>query len=49
MPAVTILHFPYDQYHLTSDLPALFDEQQFEDAVMLGLALVEAQLAGVQA
>ena len=44
IPAVTVLHFPYDEYHLTSDLPALVDEQQFEDAVALGLALVEAQL-----
>jgi Peptidase family M28 len=44
VPAVTILHFPYDEYHLTSDVPALFDEQQFEDAVALGLALVESQV-----
>jgi len=26
-------------------VPALFDERQFEDAVTLGLALVESQLA----
>jgi Zn-dependent M28 family amino/carboxypeptidase len=45
IPSVTLLHFPYDEYHLTSDLPVLVDEQQFEDAVALGLALVEAQLA----
>jgi Iap family predicted aminopeptidase len=44
VPAVTVLHFPYDEYHLTSDVPALVDEQQFEDAVALGLALVESQL-----
>jgi hypothetical protein len=44
IPAVTVLHFPYDEYHLTSDLPALVDGRQFEDAVALGLALVEAQL-----
>lgn len=43
IPAVTVLHFPYDEYHLTSDLPGLVDEQQFEDAVALGRALVEAQ------
>jgi Iap family predicted aminopeptidase len=49
IPAVTVLHFPYDQYHLTSDLPELVDEQQLDDAVAFGLALVEAQLAGVQA
>ena len=45
VPAVTVLHFPYDEYHLTSDLPALVDEQQFTDAVALGLALVELQLS----
>lgn len=45
IPAVTVLHFPYDEYHLTGDVPALFDEQQFEDAVALGLALVESQVA----
>jgi hypothetical protein len=49
VPAVTILHFPYDQYHLTSDLPDLVDEQQLDDAVALGLALVEAQLADARA
>jgi Zn-dependent M28 family amino/carboxypeptidase len=49
VPAVTILHFPYDQYHLTSDLPDLVDEQQLDDAVALGLALVEAQLANARA
>jgi hypothetical protein len=48
VPAVTILHFPYDQYHLTADLPELVDEQQMDDAVALGLALVEAQLADVR-
>ncbi len=45
IPAVTVLHFPYDEYHLTGDVPALFDEQQFEDAVALGLLLVESQVA----
>ena len=45
MPAATILHFPYDEYHLPADVPALVDEQQFEDAVALGLALVESQVA----
>jgi hypothetical protein len=41
VPAVTVLHFPYDQYHLTTDTPELVDEQRFEGAVALGLALVE--------
>lgn len=45
VPAVTVLHFPYDEYHLTGDVPALVDERQFEDAVALGLALVESQLS----
>jgi hypothetical protein len=45
IPAVTILHFPYDEYHLTSDTPALVDAQKFDDAVALGLALVESMLS----
>ncbi len=45
IPAVTVLHFPYDQYHLPADVPGLVDEQQLEDAVALGLALVESQVA----
>jgi hypothetical protein len=45
IPAVTVLHFPYDQYHLPTDVPTLVDERQLEDAVALGLALVESQVA----
>ncbi|HZP74025.1 MAG TPA: M28 family metallopeptidase [Gaiellaceae bacterium] len=45
VPAATLLHFPYDQYHLASDTPDLVDERQLEDAVALALALVESQLA----
>jgi Peptidase family M28 len=44
VPAATLLHFPYDQYHLASDTPDLVDEQQLDDAVALALALVESQL-----
>ena len=44
IPAVTVLHFPYDEYHLTTDVPPLVDDQQLEDAVALGLALVESQV-----
>jgi hypothetical protein len=44
VPAVTILHFPYDEYHLPSDSPALAEEQLLDDAVRLGLALVDSQL-----
>ena len=45
IPAVTVLRFPYDEYHLPAERPALVDEQQFEDTVALGLALVESQVA----
>lgn len=45
VPAATLLHFPYDQYHLTTDTPDLVDEQQLDDAVALALSLVESQLA----
>ena len=43
VPAVTILHFPYDEYHLPSEAPELGDEQLLDDAVRLALALVESQ------
>jgi len=45
IPATTILHFPYDEYHLPADTPDLVDELLLDDAVALGLALVESQLA----
>ena len=45
VPAATILHFPYDEYHLPGDTPDLVDERLLDDAVALGLALVESQLA----
>ena len=45
VPALTILHFPYDEYHLPADSPALVDERLMDDAVALALALVESQLA----
>ena len=45
IPAVTLLHFPYDEYHLPEDTPGLVDSQKLDDAVALGLALVESQLA----
>jgi len=44
VPAVTILHFPYDEYHLPADSPALVDERLMDDAVALALELVESQL-----
>jgi Peptidase family M28 len=44
VPAATILHFPYDEYHLPADEPSLVDERLMDDAVALALALVESQL-----
>jgi hypothetical protein len=45
VPAVTILHFPYDEYHLPAESPALVDPKLMDDAVALALELVESQLA----
>ena len=45
VPAVTICHFPYDEYHLPDDTPELVDESLMKDAVALAAALVESQLA----
>lgn len=45
VPAVSILHFPYDEYHLPAESPGLVDEQLMDDAVALAVALVESQLA----
>jgi len=44
VPAATVLHFPYDEYHLPSDVPSLVDEQLMSDALALAAALVESQL-----
>ena len=44
VPAATLLHFPYDEYHLTADVPGLVDERLMSDALALALALVESQL-----
>ena len=44
VPAATILHFPYDEYHLPDESPALADERLIDDAVALATALVESQL-----
>jgi Iap family predicted aminopeptidase len=44
VPAVTILHFPYDEYPLPADAPDLVDERLMADAVDLATALVESQL-----
>jgi hypothetical protein len=44
VPAVTLLHFPYDEYHLPAEAPELVDEQLMSDSVDLAVALVESQL-----
>jgi hypothetical protein len=44
IPAATILHFPYDEYHLPAESPDLCDPQLLDDAVALAQALVESQL-----
>lgn len=45
IPAISLAHFPYPEYHLPSDTLALVDEQRLEDCVELAVALVESQLA----
>jgi aminopeptidase YwaD len=45
VPAATILHFPYDEYHLPAESPALCDPKLMDDALALAQALVESQLA----
>jgi Iap family predicted aminopeptidase len=44
IPAASILHFPYPEYHLPTERIELIDEARVEDAVELALALVEGQL-----
>jgi hypothetical protein len=45
IPALSILHFPYDEYHLPEESLDLVDEQLMSDAVELAVELVESQLA----
>lgn len=42
VPAVSILHFPYEEYHLPEDTPALVDEQLLADAVALAIDMVQS-------
>ena len=42
VPAVSILHFPYEEYHLPEDTLALVDERQLGDAVALAIDLVQS-------
>ena len=45
VPALSILHFPYEEYHLPDESLDLVDEQLMADAVELAVELVESQLA----
>jgi hypothetical protein len=45
IPAISILHFPYPEYHLPTERMELVDEQKLQHAVELATALVESQLA----
>jgi hypothetical protein len=45
IPALSVLHFPYEEYHLPEESLDLVDENLMRDAVELALALVESQLA----
>jgi Iap family predicted aminopeptidase len=44
VPAASILHFPYPEYHLPSERLELVDERRLADSVDLAAALVESQL-----
>jgi Zn-dependent M28 family amino/carboxypeptidase len=44
VPALTLLHFPYDEYHLATESPSMVDERLMDDTVRLATALVETQL-----
>ena len=45
IPAMSVLHFPYDEYHSPEDSSDLVDEALMADAVDLAVAMVESQLA----
>jgi aminopeptidase YwaD len=45
IPALSVLHFPYEEYHLPEESLDLVDENLMRDAVDLAVALVEGQLA----
>lgn len=45
IPAMSVLHFPYDEYHSPEDSSNLVDKALMADAVDLAVAMVESQLA----
>jgi hypothetical protein len=44
IPGISVLHFPYPEYHLPTETMELVDEQKLDDAVELATAMVETQL-----
>jgi Iap family predicted aminopeptidase len=44
VPAATVSHFPYDEYHLPSERPELVDEQRLADSVELATRLTQSLL-----
>jgi aminopeptidase YwaD len=44
VPALSILHFPYEEYHLPDESLELVDEQRLEDAVTIAISVVETAL-----
>jgi aminopeptidase YwaD len=49
IPAISILHFPYEEYHLPEDSLDLVEEQLIADTVELAAELVEALLVAARA
>jgi aminopeptidase YwaD len=45
IPAVSILHFPYEEYHLPDESLELIDEQRLSDAVAIAIGVVESSLS----
>jgi Zn-dependent M28 family amino/carboxypeptidase len=45
IPALSILHFPYEEYHLPEESPLLIDERRLSDAVNFAADLIELQLS----
>jgi len=44
IPAATVSHFPYDEYHLPTERLELIDEQRLADSVALAALLIESLL-----
>lgn len=45
IPAASLSHFPYDEYHLPSERLELIDEQKLSDSVEVATRLIEGLLA----